>query len=92
MNNDAANHTAENLTKEILNGSSRALARGLTWIEQGGARAEELCERLYPHTGRAHTVGITGSPGSGKSTLTRALARAARARSMIVGIVAVAPS
>ena len=91
MNLDA-NHAVENLTQEILHGSPRALARGLTWVEQGGARAEKLCDALYPHTGRAHTVGITGSPGSGKSTLARALARAARARGMSVGIVAVDPS
>lgn len=87
-----ADHAVDTLAKEILSGSPRALARGLTWVEQGGARAEELCERLYPHTGRAHTVGITGSPGSGKSTLVRAIARAARGRGMSVGIVAVDPS
>jgi LAO/AO transport system kinase len=61
-------------------------------VEQGGPRAEELCERLYSKTGKAITAGITGSPGSGKSTLTRALARVARARGMSVGIVAIDPS
>ncbi len=66
------------LAEEILRGSVRALSRGLTFVERGGEFAEGLLERLYPHTGRAHVVGITGSPGSGKSTLTRALARAAR--------------
>ena len=76
----------------ILAGSPRALARGLTWVEAGGARAEALCARLYPRGGRAHVIGITGSPGSGKSTLVRALARAARAREQSVGIIAVDPS
>jgi LAO/AO transport system kinase len=80
------------LAAKILEGSMRALARGLTWIEAGGPRAEALSSALYPHTGRAHIVGITGSPGSGKSTLARALARAARARDLTLGIVAVDPS
>jgi LAO/AO transport system kinase len=83
---------AAELGARILEGSTRALARGLTWVEAGGARAEALCAVLYPHTGRAHIVGITGSPGSGKSTLARALAKAARARGLTVGIVAVDPS
>ena len=80
------------LAEAVLAGSVRALARGLTWIEADGARGEALCERLYPHGGRAHVVGITGSPGSGKSTLVRGLARAARERNCTVGVVAVDPS
>jgi LAO/AO transport system kinase len=56
------------LAEDILRKSDRALARGLTHIERGGMFAEALLESLYPHTGRAHVVGITGSPGSGKST------------------------
>jgi LAO/AO transport system kinase len=82
----------EALARDIPTGSVRALARGLTWVEAGGERAEALLERLYPQTGRAHVVGITGSPGSGKSTLVRALARAARQRGRTVGILAVDPS
>jgi LAO/AO transport system kinase len=80
------------LANQIAAGSPRALARGLTWVEAGGERAEALSGRLYPQTGRAHVVGITGSPGSGKSTLVRALARAARQRGRTVGILAVDPS
>jgi LAO/AO transport system kinase len=76
----------------IVAGSERALARGLTWMEAGGPRAAALVERLYPRGGRAHVVGITGAAGSGKSTLVRALARAARARGRTVGIIAVDPS
>jgi LAO/AO transport system kinase len=82
----------ETLAKEIVEGSTRALARGLTWVEAGGKRAESLCARLYPHTGRAQIVGVTGAPGSGKSTLVRALALVARARGRTVGVVAVDPS
>jgi LAO/AO transport system kinase len=80
------------LAGAIREGSPRALARGLTWAEAGGARAEALAAAVYPHTGRAHVIGITGSPGSGKSTLARALARAARARGLTVGVIAVDPS
>ena len=80
------------LAEAILGGAVRPLARGLTWIEAGGPRAEALSERLYPHGGRAHVIGITGSPGGGKSTLVRALARAARARGRTVGVIAVDPS
>jgi LAO/AO transport system kinase len=76
----------------IVAGSERALARGLTWMEAGGPRAAALVEHLYPRGGRAHVVGITGAAGSGKSTLVRALARAARARGRTVGIIAVDPS
>jgi LAO/AO transport system kinase len=82
----------EELVARILEGSPRALARGLTWVETGGARAEALMAQLYPSGGRAHVIGITGSPGSGKSTLARALARVARARGFTVGIIAVDPS
>ncbi len=82
----------DHLEKEILGGSIRALARGLTLVEDGGKQAEALCEKLYVHTGGAHVVGITGSPGTGKSTLARALARSARARGLSVGIIAVDPS
>ncbi len=80
------------IVARILDGSPRALARGLTWIETGGARAEALMSRVYPQGGRAHVIGITGSPGSGKSTLARAIARVARARGLTVGIIAVDPS
>src|SRR2546422_970243 len=80
------------LAREVVEGSPRALARALTWVESGGERAETLVARLYAHTGRAHVVGITGAPGSGKSTLVRALACVARARGRTVGILAVDPS
>jgi LAO/AO transport system kinase len=80
------------LARQVVEGSPRALARALTWVEAGGPRAEELCSQLYPHTGRAQVVGVTGAPGSGKSTLARALALVARGRGRTVGIVAVDPS
>src|SRR5947209_10212771 len=80
------------LAREVVEGSPRSLARALTWVESGGDRAETLVARLYVHTGRAHVVGVTGAPGSGKSTLVRVLARVARARGRTVGVLAVDPS
>ncbi len=80
------------IAEQILSGADRSLSRGLTSVERGGDAAEALLDLLHPHTGRAHVVGITGSPGSGKSTLTRALAREARQRGITVGVVAVDPS
>src|SRR5437016_5979468 len=88
----AAPSEVERLATQISEGSIRALGRGLTWVESGGARAEALSARLYPYTGRAQVVGLTGAPGSGKSTLARTLALVARARGRTVGIVAVDPS
>src|SRR5207249_9379573 len=88
----AMSSDVESLASQIVEGSTRALARGLTWVESGGTRAEALCARLYPHTGRAQIVGVTGAPGSGKSTLARALALVARARGRTVGIRAGGPA
>jgi GTPase len=89
---DAMITDVEALATQIVEGSTRALARGLTWVESGGPRAEALCARLYPSTGRAQIVGVTGAPGSGKSTLARALTLVARARGRTVGVLAVDPS
>src|SRR5437867_12854105 len=88
----AVTSDVETLATQIAEGSIRALGRGLTWVESGGPRAEALSARLYPHTGRAQIVGVTGAPGSGKSTLVRALALVARARGRTVGVIAVDPS
>ena len=88
----SAAESVDALAAELLAGSERALSRSLTYIERGGPSAEALLERIYARTGRAHVVGITGGPGSGKSTLTRALARAARQRGRTLGIIAVDPS
>lgn len=76
----------------ILEGNRRALARLLTQIENNTPEAEAALADLFPHTGRAWVVGITGAPGTGKSTLVSALAIAYRARGFLVGIVAVDPS
>jgi LAO/AO transport system kinase len=83
---------ADDLASSIRTGSIRALARGLSWIESGRPEGEQLMERLYPHSGRAHVIGITGAPGAGKSTLTTALTRVIREHDLSVGIIAVDPS
>jgi LAO/AO transport system kinase len=73
-------------------GNPRAVARLITRVENGAADARAIVAALYAATGRAHIVGITGPPGSGKSTLVNELAKAFRRRERRVGIVAVDPS
>ena len=80
------------LVAEALAGRRRALARLLSLVEDDGAEAREALARLYPRTGRAHVIGITGAPGSGKSTLVGQLAAELRRRDHTVAIVAVDPS
>ncbi len=73
-------------------GEQRALARILTLVEEGGERGDELLRQLRPRTGRAAVVGVTGSPGAGKSTLTDALIAHWREAGQTVGVVAIDPS
>jgi LAO/AO transport system kinase len=68
------------------------LARAITLAENEDPRAQEFLAALYPTTGRAHVIGITGAPGSGKSTLVTALAQALRAENLSVAIVAIDPT
>ncbi len=77
---------------EILQGSPRATARLITWLENEDERAHPCMEKLYPHTGQAYIIGITGSPGAGKSTLTDKLTQTVRRQGLTVGIIAVDPS
>src|SRR6476620_9021471 len=73
-------------------GSPRAVARLISLVEDGHPALREVMAALAPHTGRAHVIGITGSPGEGKSTSTNALVGAFRARGERVGVLAVDPS
>ncbi|MCC6314291.1 MAG: methylmalonyl Co-A mutase-associated GTPase MeaB [Thermomicrobiales bacterium] len=80
------------LVERLDSGDPRALPRLLTRIENRTPEGLAALERLYPRTGHAHVVGVTGPPGSGKSTLVGVLATAARASGRRVAVVAVDPS
>lgn len=76
----------------ILSGDRQAVARAISFVENGNSNADEILSALYRHTGAAHRVGITGPPGAGKSTITSKLARWYRVQGMRVGIIAVDPT
>jgi LAO/AO transport system kinase len=80
------------LVDGTLAGDRAAIARLISLVEAGGDAAVEVIARLYPRTGRAYTVGITGSPGAGKSTLTDRLVAFLREQGEEVGVLAVDPS
>jgi LAO/AO transport system kinase len=76
----------------VRSGDTRALARAITLVENGDPAAYEIVRELYPQTGHAHAVGITGPPGVGKSSLIAALVTRARAMGKPVGVISVDPS
>ncbi|MEM1116884.1 MAG: methylmalonyl Co-A mutase-associated GTPase MeaB [Bacteroidota bacterium] len=80
------------LAPDVLAGQRRAVARAITAVENGLPGANRLVDALYPHTGRAWRIGVTGPPGAGKSTLTDRLVGAFRAEDQRVAVVAVDPS
>jgi LAO/AO transport system kinase len=80
------------LPDRIAAGDPRAIARGISLIEDEAPEAANLVRAIFPRTGRAYLVGITGPPGAGKSTLVDRLAGSLRARGRTVGIVAVDPT
>ncbi len=82
----------DEMIQAILAGEQRALGRAITAIENREAEAAELLRRLFPYSGRALVVGVTGAPGSGKSTLVDRLAALERQRQKTVGIIAVDPT
>jgi LAO/AO transport system kinase len=84
--------TADQLAERLLAGDRLALSRLISAVEAGRSDARKTLRCLFGKTGRAHVVGITGPPGSGKSTLTTRLAMAYRERGSTVGIVAVDPT
>src|ERR671933_877906 len=84
--------TGAQLIERVLAGTPRAVARAISKVEDGAGDASELMRAVFPHTGRGLIVGITGSPGAGKSSLVDRLAGLYRSRGERVGIVAVDPS
>ncbi len=82
----------DELVERFLKKDRRALARIISRVENATPEGREYFRALYPHSGKTHIVGVTGGAGSGKSTLTGALAAAYRKREKTVGIVAVDPS
>jgi LAO/AO transport system kinase len=84
--------SVDELSRSVLAGNTRSAARVLSWIENGEPLAKEVLKRLYSRTGRAHVIGITGSAGSGKSTLVGRMIAEFRRRKKQLGILAVDPS
>jgi LAO/AO transport system kinase len=84
--------TGETLAAGVREGDRRALARAITLVENGDPLAYELVREVYPETGSAYVVGITGPPGVGKSSLIAAIVRRIRADDKSVGVITVDPS
>ena len=84
--------TTEELIKLVPQGERRALARLITLVENGVARGRTVLEAIFPKSGQAQIIGVTGSPGAGKSTLVDQLAVEARARGDKVAIIAIDPT
>jgi LAO/AO transport system kinase len=82
----------DELVAEVLQGSVRAMAKLITLVENEDSRALHLMGAIYPSTGNAYVLGITGSPGTGKSTLTDKITTILREREQTVGVIAVDPS
>jgi LAO/AO transport system kinase len=84
--------SADSLVAGALAGDRRALGRLISLVEDGGPEVGPVMRALYPHTGGAYSLGITGAPGAGKSTLTERLVGRVRADGHSVGVLAVDPS
>src|SRR5918999_1111248 len=84
--------TRDSLADGVRTGDKRALARAITLVENSDPLAYELVRDLYPKTGQAYAVGVTGPPGVGKSSLISALVRHVREQERTIGVISVDPS
>jgi LAO/AO transport system kinase len=80
------------LAERLLRGDKRALARAISLVENDDPEGWEIVKEVYPHTGKAALVGLTGPPGAGKSTLIAALTKARRAQDRQVAVLSIDPS
>jgi LAO/AO transport system kinase len=80
------------LAARVLEGDRRAVARAISMVEDGADGLAELSAKVFPRTGTAYTIGLTGSPGVGKSSLAQHLVKAARDRDMTVAVLAIDPT
>lgn len=83
---------AQSLMDSVRSGDARALARAISTVENRAPGWSDLLKALFPHTGRARVIGLTGAPGAGKSTLVDQLAKLYRQQGRTVGIIAVDPT
>ncbi len=82
----------DDMIKRMLQGDRRATARLITLVENDEEKAVDIVKKIYPHTGNAYVIGITGPPGAGKSTLLDKLIKVAREDGKVVGVIAIDPT
>lgn len=82
----------DSLVERLLTGDARALARAISLVEDEAPERDALIRAVFPHTGRAYLVGVTGPPGAGKSTLVDRLTEVLRRQGHTVGVIAVDPT
>jgi LAO/AO transport system kinase len=89
---DSLNHGIQTWISRLRSGDPRSLARAISAVENRHAGCSDLLKELFPHTGHARVLGLTGAPGAGKSTLVDQLAKHYRKENQTIGIIAVDPT